>query len=83
MGKNAIDKQKALEIVKNHLLADLKLHIDDRRPNDFDSVYGSNLWPDDIWYIYVPQKCFGVGPSHYICIDKKSGKIIFEGDVGE
>ena len=53
MKENAIDKQKALEIVKNHLLAGLKLHIDDRRSNDFDSVYGIESWPDDVWYVHM------------------------------
>jgi len=43
-----VKTKEALEIVKNHLLAGLKLHVDDRRPNDFDSVYGSDFWPDDI-----------------------------------
>jgi len=86
MGENIIDKQMALEIVKNHLIAglDLDIEIDDRRPNYFSGyIYGLNSWPDDIWYIHIPKKSFGVGPSHYICIDKKSGKIIFDGDVGE
>ena len=83
MGKNAIDKQKALEIVKNHLLAGLKLHIDDQRPDNFGPIYGIESWPDDVWYIYVPPERPKLGASHYICIDKQSGKIIFDGFVGE
>ena len=39
MGENAIDKEEALEIVKNHLLAGLKLHIDDRHFIDLISWY--------------------------------------------
>jgi len=83
MVENAIDKQKVLEIVKNHLVARLELGIVDQRPCDFGSVYGIDSWPDDVWYVSVPQERLGVGPSHYICVDKQSGKIIFDGFVGE
>lgn len=83
MVKNAIDKQKVLEIVKNHLVAGLEFDIVDQRPDNFGPVYGIESWPDDVWYVYVPQKRPGVGASHYICIDKQSGEIIFDGFVGE
>ena len=83
MKKILLTKQQALEIVKNYSLAGLELDIVDQRPYNFGHVYGIDSWPDDIWYVYIPPERPRLGAAHYICIDKQSGEIIFDGFVGE
>lgn len=82
--KTAAGKQvtaaKALQVAKAHLLRYTAFDVCDSRKKPV-AFYAAE---DDCWLVFpTTRKRFSVGSSRVIAVSKKTGKVVFDGDVGE
>ena len=78
-----VTKEKALQIILKHLTAKMRrdIEIQDGRP-DGCLLYGV---PKDepCWTARIPPDIPRTGASRIICVNKKTGKIIYDGFTNE
>jgi hypothetical protein len=79
-----ITKEEALELVTQYLAKQIhgELNLIENPP---EPAYGLEN-PEDCYCIFAPNRAFNtrhIGASRIICISKITGKIVFDGDVGE
>ena len=74
-----LSKEEALQIIRKYLMQKVLrgIKIQDGMPEGLVFYGVSNDRP--CWTVYKPPEQQGMGPGHYICICKKTGKIIFDG----
>jgi hypothetical protein len=78
---NELPKDEVSRIVRNHLIQKLphNFEIEDGIPEGC-MLYGvSSDMP--CWYVRIPPEQLRTGPSRFICICKKSGKVVYDGLV--
>ncbi len=78
-----VSQKEALRIVRKHLIEMVPrdFEIQDGPPEGC-ILYGIS-GDRPCWSVRIPSKHIGFGPSHYICICRKTGRIIFDGFAGE
>ncbi|MBM4309621.1 MAG: hypothetical protein FJ119_01565 [Deltaproteobacteria bacterium] len=81
-----ISKEQAQEIVLRHLGIELQnfFGILDGIPEEI-CVYLPSQDKKDYWCMFVPKLdgIMAVGGCRFICVSKKTGKVTFDGIVGE
>ena len=71
---------QALQIAKEHLLGNTTFDVCDSRKTPLNFYAAEH----DCWLVFPhTDKCTTVGASRVIAVSKKTGKVIFDGDVGE
>ena len=76
-------KEQALNRAVEHLVG--------TAANDVRLEYVHDGWPegayrmsdDPVWAIRIPDTKPRVGGSHYLCISKATGAVVFDGYIGE
>lgn len=81
--KKNVTRKDALRIVRNHLIKMISrnFEIQDGVPNG--CVFYGISGDKPCWSVRIPSKHSGTGTDHYVCICKKTSKIIYDGLVGE
>ena len=79
-----INEEKALQIIRKYLIQQeqsRKLEIQDGLPEGC-ILYGV---PEDepCWTVWIPSDTPRIGCGRIICISKETGKILYDGNVGE
>ncbi len=81
---NHLSKENALSAVCEYLSEKFQgeLTISNGVP-DYASIYNSDTFPIDSWYIYVPDSTVNkLGGGRIIGICKKTGRIFYDGSDG-
>ncbi len=84
---NPITKEQALKSIEDYFIEEAKREVShckiSNEPPTFCGIY--RTWPEDedVWYVYPPPREFKLGGSRVIVVSKKTGKILFDREVGE
>ena len=79
MTDHKISKVQARQILREYFSAQADhLEISDQEPGP---IFKES--DEDCWYVYIPPDTPRLGASHFIAISKTTGRILFDGFVGE
>lgn len=79
----SLTREKALQIIRKHLIRQTPrdIEIQDGIPEDC-NIYGLSK-DEPCWTARIPPEVSRTGPSWIICVNKKTGRIIYDGFTNE
>lgn len=79
MTDHKISKTQARQILEEYFAKQARhLEISDVDPG---GIYKSS--DEECWYVHVPSETHQIGASRFIVISKHTGRIVYDGFVGE
>lgn len=80
-----ITKEKVLQIICKHLMQQITEDIEIQDGlTDGCTFYGvDQVKAEPCWTVRIPPEQLRTGPSHIICISKKTSRIIYDGFTNE
>ena len=80
---NSLSRKDASRIIRRHMIKTIPLVFEIQEGVPKGCIFYNVSDHEPCWTAYIPVEKLMIGRSRYICVSKKSGKVIYDGFTGE
>ncbi|MFA5321450.1 MAG: hypothetical protein WC373_02155 [Smithella sp.] len=80
---NSFSRKDASRIIRRHLIKTIPLVFEIQEGVPKGCLFYNMPEDEPCWTAHIPSQKPMIGSARYICISKKSGKVIYDGSKGE